>query len=102
MLSMYDLKHLDLLRMDVPEMVEASASVRLYTQEFKASKLDVPEWLETRQTELNRALKSKRDDQLALRMEQARQKLRSTLTREERRSEAQAELDRLEAEMNAE
>lgn len=99
MLTLYQLRNLDLLRMDIGEMVEASTSVRLYVAEYETHRLDVPEWLVARQGELGRDLKGKREEQLALRLEQAQQRLRSTQTREERRKAAEDEIALLEAEL---
>lgn len=95
------LRNLDVLRLDLDEMVELEMHAAALAVMYERHRLDTPEWLSDAQRTLQRALRQKRDDLLALRLQEAKQRLQKLRTPEERRGALEEEIAELEAQLAA-
>ena len=93
------LKNLDCLRLDLDEMIELDMQATALTATYVAHRLDTPEWLLDAQRTLTRAIHQRRDDLLALRLQEAKTRLSKLRSPEERRSIVEAESAALEAQL---
>ena len=91
------LRNLDVERLDVDEMVALSLFARDLAEEYKTLGLDAPEWLDVRSTEVRREISTRRADLRDKRIRELRASLSALKTKEERKVELHAELERLEA-----
>jgi len=83
--------------MNVDEMVEANAALRLLANEYTNHGFEVPEWLPERGRDLQRALAMKLADSLAAQLGAAKLRQRKDRSLEERRAENAEEIAALEA-----
>lgn len=95
------LRNLDVLRLDLDDMVELEMQATALSVTYERHRLDTPEWLIDAQRSLQRALRQKRDDLLALRLQEAKQRLQKLRTPEERRGALEEEIAQLEAQLAA-
>ena len=84
---------------DMEEAIAALASARAIVSEFTAQQIPVPDRLKFRIEEIERDVKMKRRDYLELKRRNVQMKIDSLKTRDERRDEAKAELEQIEAQL---
>jgi hypothetical protein len=94
------LKTLDVLRLDLDEMVELQWQATGLAATYEQQSLEVPEWLIDATRTLRRAIRQKRDDQLALRLQEARDRLKKLRSPEERRGDLETQIAALEAQLH--
>lgn len=90
------LKNIDMARYSLDELVSLSAYAKGLSTEFQANGIDCPEWLQLRQKELVREIRTRNADELERQLRAARNRMESLKTPEEKREAARAEIDRLE------
>lgn len=93
------LKTFDADRMDVDEMVALHTFARILRAEYDHMNLDVPEWLDDQTRALRLAIKAKTQDFIAKRLKEAKARLNSLRTTEERRNDLKSEVDKLEKQL---
>lgn len=97
-----ELKRLEKLeRFSMDDLMALSVTEKSLRAEYELHQLEVPEWLTDASRLISRAVQDRKADAQALRIQQLRQELRATASRDERRRLAQEELDRLEGRTKA-
>jgi hypothetical protein len=95
MLDLEQLKNLDLQRPSLEELVYVSTLATVMHAEYEKLSVDVPEWLDTRSRELKREIRARQQDSVDKRVSEIKSRLDALKTPTEKRSELQAELDKL-------
>ena len=91
------LNTLDILRLDLEEMVELDTHVAAVVATSARYQLDTPDWLVEAQRTLQRVIRQKHDALLALRRQEAKQRLQKQRSPEARRAGLEQAIAALEA-----
>jgi hypothetical protein len=90
-----ELKNFDANRASIDEMVALRAFARGLVTEYAEQKVDLPEWIETQATSLDRQILAKNHDRLAARRKELQARADNLKTTAERRAEIRKELAQL-------
>lgn len=90
------LKNFDAERMDVDELVALSLFARQLHGEYETLNLDVPDWVDESTRGVRLEIRSRVSDLLAKRLKEAKARRASLRTTEEKRTELDAEIEKLE------
>lgn len=94
---MFDqLKNLDIDRMDLDEAVALLAFGKAVRAEYDSVQVEVPEWVDARIRELKREIHARQADSRDKRLRELKARREALKPAEERRSEIDAEIKRLE------
>jgi DNA repair exonuclease SbcCD ATPase subunit len=93
------LKRANLDNYDLEQLIELSAIARLIRNEFEVNTTgaEAPKWLDDRTREVRRAIATKQEDILEARLNELKSRRSTLRTAEEKRSELDAEIAKVEA-----
>ncbi len=91
------LKNLDLDRIGIEDAVELSSQGRQIQTEFEALNVEQPAWLATRLRELRREIRVQQQDRIEKQLREAKARLEVLKPAEQKRTEVEAEIARLQA-----
>ncbi len=91
-----NLKNLTLDRMDLDEAVALSAFARTLKGEYEHCGAEAPQWLDDKTRELRQEIRERLRDSVQKRLREAKSRLESLATPEEKRSKLKAEIETLE------
>ena len=92
-----DLKNFNSDGKDLDELVELAAEGRAFRAEYEALQLEVPEWLDNSLKAVRRDIRDRVADSKAARLKELKARRAQLKTTEEKRSELDKEIEKLEA-----
>jgi hypothetical protein len=96
-----ELRRLDTDRIDLEQAVALSCFGRQVQAEFTTLNIEEPEWIGTRLRELRREIRTRQQDAIDKRLREAKLRLSSLASPDEKRAKLQAEIEKLEAMVSA-
>jgi hypothetical protein len=102
MLELDELKNLDLIRLSLEEVVYLYGTATSLKRCYMELSTDAPVWLDERISELKREVRTRKTDVMAKRLREAKIRLESLKTAEEKREALRKEIAELEAAIPAE
>jgi hypothetical protein len=88
-------------RMDLDELTELSAVGRILVDEFERLSLEVPDWVTANLKSLRREIKTRVADQLEKSLRDKKTRLEALKPAEQKRTDLQAEIDKLEKQLQS-